>query len=103
MNELLFPLTNHHRLPPPSVPDAPHLYRGYFENQYGEQLLFVFDRRFGTGALYHGDQDWGGRPVLEGVAQNIVLNEVEAAWLSACWQAAVFTQPEWQRQQAGEQ
>ena len=102
MDEPLLPLKNHHRLSPPRVPDVPHLYRGYYENQHGEQILYVHDRRTGEAVLYHGDLGWAARPVIEGVAQDLILNADEAAWVAACWNAAVFTQPEWQRRQESE-
>jgi hypothetical protein len=34
-------------------------YVGYFDNGYGEQALFVYDRDAGTGRLYLGDAGWG--------------------------------------------
>ncbi len=46
---------------PPQVRniDNPGLYYGYFENGYGEQFVFVFDRATKTGTIYGGDPDWG--------------------------------------------
>ena len=39
--------------------DSPGLYYGYFENRYGEQLVFTFDRGTGTGMVSGGDLGWG--------------------------------------------
>jgi len=32
--------------------DSPGLYYGYFENGYGEQFVFTFDRATGTGTVW---------------------------------------------------
>ena len=39
--------------------DNPGLYYGYFENRYGEQFVFAFDRATGTGTVSGGDLGWG--------------------------------------------
>ena len=39
--------------------DNPGLYYGYFENRYGEQFVFTFDRVTGTGTVSGGDLGWG--------------------------------------------
>ena len=36
----------------------PGLYFGYYENRYGEQFVFRFDRATGTGTVWGGDLDW---------------------------------------------
>jgi hypothetical protein len=38
--------------------DNPGLYYGYFENRYGEQFLFTFDRATKTGTVSGGDLGW---------------------------------------------
>jgi hypothetical protein len=47
--------------PPPRLrnTDNPGLYHGYFENRYGEQFIFTFDRATGTGTISGGDLGWG--------------------------------------------
>ena len=35
------------------------LYYGYFENRYGEQFIFTFDRATGAGTVWGGDLGWG--------------------------------------------
>jgi hypothetical protein len=39
--------------------DNPGLYYGYFENRYGEEFVFTFDRTTGTGTVSGGDLGWG--------------------------------------------
>ena len=39
--------------------DNPGLYYGYFENRFGEQFVFVFDRATKTGTVAGGDFEWG--------------------------------------------
>jgi hypothetical protein len=39
--------------------DHPRLYYGYFENRFGEQFVFTFDRATGTGTVSGGDLSWG--------------------------------------------
>jgi hypothetical protein len=38
--------------------DNPGLYYGYFENRYGEQFVFTFDRATKTGTVSGGDLGW---------------------------------------------
>jgi len=66
-------------------------YRAYCENQYGEQLIFVYDRDAGHADLYHGDMDWEPQPVREvsGVIMvPLILDTLEREWLSICWKTA---------------
>ncbi|MBV8233380.1 MAG: hypothetical protein JO329_25675, partial [Planctomycetaceae bacterium] len=53
--------THHERcgaLPRLRNTDNPGLYYGYFENRYGEQFVFTFDRATGTGTVSGGDLGW---------------------------------------------
>ena len=45
---------------PPRLRNAadPRLYYGYFENSYGEQFVFTFDRATGAGTVWDGDLGW---------------------------------------------
>ena len=36
----------------------PGLYYGYFENRFGEQFVFTFDRATGAGTIWGGDLGW---------------------------------------------
>src|SRR5262245_2254887 len=60
---LVFAAQNNHDPrcgPPPRLRNTanPGLYHGYFENRYGEQFVFRFDRATGTGTVWGGDLDW---------------------------------------------
>src|SRR5271155_3906499 len=57
---LVFAACNNHDArcgPPPRLrnTDNPGLYHGYFENRYGEQIVFTFDRATKTGTVSGGD------------------------------------------------
>jgi hypothetical protein len=47
--------------PPPRLRNTDNLglYYGYFENRYGEQFVFTFDRATLTGTVSGGDLGWG--------------------------------------------
>lgn|SRR5690606_22907213 len=64
-------------------------YYSYFENEYGEQAVFVYDYETETGTLYMGDLGWE-EPVTitEDTRSEVILNEAEGLWLGACWMAA---------------
>jgi len=63
-------------------------YHGYFENSYGEQLIFVYDRETKSGTLWHGDAGWEkSYKVIDGLAPELMLSEQEEMWLQACWNA----------------
>jgi hypothetical protein len=91
--EPIFRVSNHHTPScgrPPSVDgDAPATYHGYFENRYGEQSLFIYDRTKGEGLLYCGDAGWE-RPsqVVDGRPVGLILSPEERAWLEICWKTA---------------
>src|SRR4030081_526599 len=60
---LVFAADNKHHErcgPPPRLRNTanPGLYHGYFENRYGEQLVFAFDRATRTGTVSGGDLGW---------------------------------------------
>jgi hypothetical protein len=90
----LFSTSNKHvadsGTPPQFDGDAKGRYHGYFENAYGEQAVFVYDRQAGSGKLWMGDNGWE-KPVavVDGEAQGLVLGEAESIWLQACWQAVI--------------
>jgi hypothetical protein len=85
-------ISNHHAAScgtPPWIEERPGQYLGYFENQYGEQMIFVFDRRSETGRLYAGDAGWETPyEVVDGTVTELVLGLEEGLWLRACWKAA---------------
>jgi hypothetical protein len=93
-NPTFFRIRNHHSASsgtPPSIDDlSPNEYLGYFENDYGEQAIFVYERDTRTATLYLGDAGWEtAHPVVDGAAPDVVLTATELLWLRACWQAAI--------------
>lgn len=91
--QVIFSVRNHHSSdcgkPPSFVDGAPSRYLGYFENSYGEQAIFVYDRDTVQGTLYMGDAGWETPHTVEnGRVAELIVSEDERAWLSACWRAA---------------
>jgi hypothetical protein len=89
----IFRVTNHHAPasgPPPQIDDTPlEQYRGYFENRYGEQAIFIYDHARQEGTLYLGDAGWGTpHPVHEGQVNDLLLAREEQMWLRLCWRTA---------------
>ena len=76
------------RAPPTVEGDAPNTYHGYFENRYGEQWIFTFDRATREASLHGGDAGWArAHPVRDGRVDGLILAPEETAWLQACWSA----------------
>ncbi len=81
-------------LPPPFRREH-NLYYGYFENRYGEQLVYIFDYTAGRGYLRGGDTGWDEVFVLPGEGslppdKLPALGEPERLWLTACVRAATL-------------
>ena len=94
MSEPLLQILNKHSPscgdPPILDGNDPDLYIGYFENGYGEQWIFAYDRSSQTARLRGGDIGWDTSiPVHDGNAEDVILGGSEQAWLHACWLAAV--------------
>jgi hypothetical protein len=51
-------LTNHHAAVAPMIKQRPGRYLGYFENKFGEQLVFVHDDGEPDATVLLGDVDW---------------------------------------------
>lgn len=69
-------------------------YHGYFENESGEQAVFVYDFQAETGTLWMGDVGWEEpKLVIDGQVPDLVLGENEKLWLMACWNAATAARP----------
>ena len=85
----LFQVRNHHSAtsgPPPHIDDLrPSHYLGYFENEHGEQAVFVYDRDSNQAVLYLGDAGWEtSHTVVDGAVPAPVLSVVERLWVRAC-------------------
>lgn len=93
-NQPLFQVANHHGEAcgvPPQIDEQtfPRVYHGYFENQNGEQAVFVYDFEQECGTLYLGDAGWEHTyDVEDGKIAGLMLNRPEQLWLSACWEAS---------------
>jgi len=85
----LMRLTNHHASAAPAIERRPGRYLGYFENRFGEQLVFVHDDGERDAMVFLGDVDWEPRRVSDvgGLpdAGDLILNEEERAFVMACW------------------
>ena len=95
----LFAVRNHHSAEcgrPPHIDDrSPSHYLGYFENQHGEQAVFVYDRDSRQAIVYVGDAGWGiSHAVVDGAVPDLILSETERLWVRACWQAAIVNRKE---------
>ena len=91
--QLIFEVFNRHGvkegLPPHVNTDVKGKYYGYYENEHGEQFIFVYDRETKKGSLWLGDNGWERpAPVIEGNAPSIVLSKNELMWLYSCWLGA---------------
>ena len=78
----------------PAIEERPGRYVGYFENKFGEQLVFVHDDGERDATVLLGDVDWeprrvsdvGGRPDVG----DLILNDEERAFVDACWIAIAW-------------
>ena len=67
--------------------DEPNTYHSYFENAYGEQLIFAYNRETKQGRLWHGDAGWEkAYSVVHGRVPDLILSKEEQIWLQVCWQ-----------------
>lgn len=93
MSDPLLKISNHHAPgcgDPPIVDGNPEdQYIGYFENSFGEQWVFTFDRKTGKAVLRGGDIGWNApHAIFDGRTNGLTLNAEEQLWLNACWAAA---------------
>jgi hypothetical protein len=98
-DELLRVSNRHAPAPAPAVDERQGRYLGYFENKFGEQLVFVHEDGELDATVFHGDVDWEPRRVRDASGLpdvgDLALNEEERAFLTACWIATA-----WRRQDA---
>lgn len=81
---------NHHYeccgKPPELV--ATGCYTAYFENDYGEQMVFQYNYKEKKGVLWHGDCGWEESfPVMAG-GTTIIISDEEREWLRLVWGVA---------------
>lgn len=64
-------------------------YYGYFENEYGEQIIFVYDYTIKSGIVWMGDAGWEkSYKVIDGLVPELNLSDREETWLQVCWNTA---------------
>ena len=87
-------VSNHHAAAAPAIEERAGRYLGYFENKFGEQLVFVHEDGELEAAVFHGDADWESCRVTDASGLpdvgDLVLNEEERAFLIACWIATAW-------------
>jgi hypothetical protein len=85
---------------PPEFEFEEYDYISYFENQHGEQSLFLYDKQSNKVFIYIADAEWERPQVLsgkslvnnkltEGEDIGILPNSEELLWLKACKSAVV--------------
>ena len=85
----LMRLSNHHASLAPVIEERPGRYLGYFENKFGEQLVFVHDDGESDAVVLLADLGWEPCRVSDtsGLpdAGDVILNDEERAFVNACW------------------
>ncbi len=73
---------------PPSL-DATDKYVGYFENPFGEQWVFIGDRKTGKAVVRGGDVGWERETEIsfDRPCPDMVLDEAEKLWVITCFMA----------------
>ena len=76
------------------IEERPGRYLGYFENKFGEQLVFVHDDGERDAMVFLGDVDWEPRRVSDagGLPDvgDLIVNDEERAFVAACWIATAW-------------
>ena len=96
--QIIFQVSNHHvescGKPPFIDGDRRKRYHGYFENEHGEQAIFVYDYEVKEGTLWMGDAGWEtAYKVVNARVPELVLSQNESLWLYNCWMNATGEQP----------
>jgi hypothetical protein len=96
MSAPLLCIRNHHTAncgdPPMITGDDPAQYIGYFENPFGEQWIFTYNRENHNAELRGGDVGWNtALTVVNGTIEGVLFGQIESLWLLACWKAATRT------------
>ena len=99
MDELLR-LTNHHGVRETAIEERRGRYIGYFENAFGEQLVFVYDDSEPDATLFPRRRRLGAAPGerCERLAEvgDLILNGEERAFVCGCWIAAAWRRERFQ-------
>ncbi len=97
-NTIVFQAPNKHSVeagkPPTIDAGIRKRYHGYFENEFQEQFIFVYDYEVREATLWVGDAGWEqSYKVKEGNVPELLLGTNERTWLSTCWQTATSILP----------
>lgn len=97
-NTVVFQARNKHSAdagkPPEIDANIRKRYHGYFENEYGEQTIFVYDYEVKEGTLWMGDAGWEKAfKVVNARVPELELSKNEALWLYNCWMTATGETP----------
>jgi hypothetical protein len=92
--ELLLQLSNRHASVAAVIEERPGRYLAFFENKFGEQLVFVHDDGESDATVLLGDVGWEARRVsdaggLPDVGE-LILNDEERAFVNARWIATAW-------------
>lgn len=93
MDKPFFIMSNAHvsscGVPPVISNNESNNYFGYYENEHGEQWVFIFNRTDGIAKLRGGDLGWDNVfKVIDGKVDELILGAEEKMWLQACWKSA---------------
>jgi len=91
--EVLLTIYNNHADLCPCVSnrdqESENKYLSYYENEHGEQWLFIYDKEIEKGVLRGGDVGWDSvYDVGDDGSVDLVLTLQERAWLLACFKTA---------------
>ena len=73
---------------PPELQAKDNCYTAYFENDYGEQIVFQYHYKTKKGTLWHGDFGWDTPVEVMGGGTTMIMNEGEREWLRLVWRVA---------------
>ena len=73
---------------PPELMAGGSRYTAYFENDYGEQLVFRYDHKTRKGTLWHGDYTCEEPVAVMGGGTTMIMGEEEREWLRLVWRVA---------------
>ena len=90
---MIFQANNNHSEgcgnPPNIIAADPGKYYGYFQNEHGEQWIFVYDYDKEQATLRGGDVDWEKEATFDSLKDvPYILGTPEQAWLAGCFAAA---------------
>lgn len=88
MHEMIFAARNRHVEScgkPPEIAAGGARFTSYFENELGEQMIFVHEPGALAGVVYSGDCNWG-KPITVPVVglTGHSFTQAEGLWVAAC-------------------